>query len=59
MGDSVPLVDLIILVAGITLILLTSIRVSRRRSVSRSLQGQTGPRSASWSASGSSAPRSS
>jgi len=31
MEHSAPLVDLIILVAGIVLILLTSIRVSRRR----------------------------
>ena len=42
MGDSVPLIDLIILVAGIVLILLTSLRVSRRKSRRKAAKGQTG-----------------
>jgi hypothetical protein len=42
MEDSVALVDSIILVAGIVLILLTSLRVSRRRSTSKPVKGQTG-----------------
>jgi hypothetical protein len=42
MEDSVALVDSIILVAGIVLILLTSLRVSRRRSTGKPAKGQTG-----------------
>jgi hypothetical protein len=41
MEDSVSLVDSIILVAGIVLILLTSLRVSRRRSSRHPVKGQT------------------
>ena len=42
MEDSAALVDTIILVAGIALILLTSLRVSQRRSTSKPTKGQTG-----------------
>lgn len=42
MEDSVALVDSIILVAGIVLILLTGLRVSRRRSTVKPAKGQTG-----------------
>jgi hypothetical protein len=42
MEDSVALVDSIILVAGIVLILLTSLRVSRRRSTRKAVKGETG-----------------
>ena len=41
MDDSVGLIDVILLVAGIALILLTSVRVSRRRSSSKPVKGQT------------------
>lgn len=41
MEDSVALVDSLILVAGIVLILLTSLRVSRRRSSGKVVKGQT------------------
>jgi len=41
MEDPVALVDLIILVGGIALILLTSVRVSRRRSSGKAVKGQT------------------
>jgi hypothetical protein len=42
MEGSVALVDSIILVAGIVLILLTSLRVSRRKSRRRAAKRQTG-----------------
>jgi uncharacterized membrane protein SirB2 len=42
MEDSATLVDTIILAAGIVLILLTSVRVSRRRSGAKPVKGQTG-----------------
>lgn len=42
MNDSVALVDSLILVAGIVLILLTSLRVSRRRSRGKAVKGETG-----------------
>jgi hypothetical protein len=42
MEDSAALIDAIILVAGIVLILLTGLRVSRRRSGSNPVKGQTG-----------------
>jgi len=42
MEDSAALVDTIILVAGIALILLTSLRVSQRRSTGKAVKGQTG-----------------
>jgi hypothetical protein len=42
MEDSVALVDAIILVAGVVLILLTSVRVSRRRPSRKPVKGQTG-----------------
>ena len=43
MDDSVGLIDVILLVAGIALILLTSVRVSRRRSSSsKPVEGQAG-----------------
>lgn len=42
MEDSTALVDAVILVAGIVLILLTSVRVSRRRSGAKPVKGQTG-----------------
>lgn len=41
MDESVALVDAIILVAGVVLILLTSVRVSRRRSGGKPVNGQT------------------
>jgi hypothetical protein len=41
MEDSVALVDSIILVVGIVLILLTSLRVSHRRSSRKPVKGQT------------------
>jgi hypothetical protein len=41
MEDSVALVDSIILVAGIALIVLTSLRVSSRRSIGKPVKGQT------------------
>ncbi|HSE03609.1 MAG TPA: hypothetical protein VLK35_05570 [Methylomirabilota bacterium] len=41
MGESSTLVDMVILLAGIALILLTSVSVSRRRSRSRPVKGQT------------------
>ncbi len=41
MEDSVALVDSIILVAGIALIVLTSLRVSSRRSTGKPVKGQT------------------
>lgn len=41
MGESATFVDAVILVAGIVLILLTSARVSRRRSGGRPPKGQT------------------
>jgi hypothetical protein len=41
MEHSVTLVDSLILAAGIALILLTSLRGSRRRSRSKPVQGQT------------------
>ena len=42
MEDSVALVDSIILIAGIALILLTSLRVSRRHATGKPVKGQTG-----------------
>ena len=42
MEDSAALVDTIILVAGIVLILLTSVRVSRQRSGAKPSNGQAG-----------------
>ena len=42
MEDSAALVDTIILVAGIALILFTSVRVSRRRSGAKPSNSQTG-----------------
>lgn len=42
MEDSATLIDAIILVAGIVLILFTSVRVSRRRSGAKPDKGQTG-----------------
>ncbi|HEX4995170.1 MAG TPA: hypothetical protein VFX87_09385 [Methylomirabilota bacterium] len=42
MEDSVALFDTIILVAGIALILLTSLRVSRQRAGRKPVKGQTG-----------------
>jgi hypothetical protein len=42
MEDSATVVDAIILVAGIALILFTSVRVSRRRSGAKPSPGQTG-----------------
>lgn len=42
MQGSVPLIDLVILMAGIALILLTSIRVSRRRPGRKPVKSQTG-----------------
>jgi hypothetical protein len=42
MEDSATLVDAIILVAGIALILFTSVRVSRRRSGTKPSPGQAG-----------------
>jgi hypothetical protein len=39
--ESTTLVDLLILVAGVVLILLTSVRVSRRRSGATATKGQT------------------
>jgi len=42
MGDFAGLVDAIILVAGIALILFTSVRVSRRRSGAKPSNSQTG-----------------
>jgi len=41
MGESSTLLDAIILIAGIVLILVTSVSVSRRRSRSRPVKGQT------------------
>jgi hypothetical protein len=41
MGDSATIADAIILMAGIALILFTSISVSRRRSKSKPVKGQT------------------
>lgn len=41
MGESSTLVDAVILLAGVALILLTSVSVSRRRSRSRPVKGQT------------------
>jgi len=41
MEESSTLVDAIILIAGIVLILLTSVSVSRRRSRSKPIKGQT------------------
>lgn len=41
MDESVAMVDAIILVAGVVLILLTSVRVSRRRSGGKPVKGQT------------------
>ena len=41
MEESTTLVDAIILIAGIVLILLTSLRVSRQRSGSKPAAGQT------------------
>jgi len=41
MEDSATLIDAIILVAGIVLILFTSVRVSRRRSGAKPDKGQT------------------
>ena len=42
MEGSVALVDSLILLAGIALILLTSLRVSRRRSRDKNVKGETG-----------------
>lgn len=42
MEDSVTLVDTIILIAGIVLILLTSLRVSGRKSGRKAAKGQAG-----------------
>ena len=42
MEDSVDLIDALILIAGIVLILLTSLRVSRRKSGRKPVKGQTG-----------------
>ena len=42
MEDSAALVDALILVAGIALILLTSLRVSSRKSGRKAVKGQTG-----------------
>jgi len=42
MEDSATLVDAIILVAGIALILFTSVRVSRRRSAGKPSSGHAG-----------------
>ncbi len=42
MEDSATLIDAIILVAGIVLILFTSVRVSRRRSGAKADKAQTG-----------------
>lgn len=42
MEESVALVDSLILIAGIVLILLTSLRVSRRRSSAKPVKGETG-----------------
>ena len=39
--DSVGVIDAIILMAGIALIVLTSLRVSRRRSASKSTTGES------------------
>jgi hypothetical protein len=41
MGESVELVDAIILIAGLVLILFTSLRVSRRRTREKPVKGQT------------------
>lgn len=41
MGESTAFIDAIILMVGIVLILLTSLRVSHRRSVGKPVKGQT------------------
>ncbi|HSB40421.1 MAG TPA: hypothetical protein VLK28_01210 [Methylomirabilota bacterium] len=41
MGESVELVDAIILIAGLVLILFTSLRVSQRRTREKPVKGQT------------------
>lgn len=42
MEEPVPLVDVVILVAGIVLILITSVRVSRRRARGKIVTGPSG-----------------
>jgi hypothetical protein len=42
MEEPGPLVDMVILVAGIALILITSVRVSRRRARGKIVTGSTG-----------------
>jgi hypothetical protein len=41
MGESVDLVDTIVLIAGLVLILFTSLRVSQRRTREKPAKGQT------------------
>jgi tellurite resistance protein TehA-like permease len=41
MGESVELVDAVILIAGLLLILFTSLRVSQRRTREKPVKGQT------------------
>lgn len=42
MEEPIPLLDAVILVAGVVLILITSVRVSRQRSQGRTVKGPSG-----------------
>jgi hypothetical protein len=42
MEESIPLLDAVILVAGVVLILITSVRVSRQRSQGKTVKGRAG-----------------